>query len=324
MQARNDKKIRRLIGITGATGFIGDYLLGWLSSSGRYDIRALSRSPAGIPPGMPGVSWQRGDLASTHDCEEFVFDLDVVIHLAHANTPLSSQRDWTSDALLNLIPSLNLIEAMRRARRPIDFVFASSGGAIYGRRDDRTPFREIDPTYPQSPYGVVKLAVEHYLRLAAEEDWLRVTILRIGNPYGKLLAPERRQGLIGVAMYQALRGMPIPIYGNPHNIRDYIHLSDVARIVEFSLEPTWSYEIFNVGSGGGASTAEIVDLIEKSVGSPISLCQAPDVPGADRLPSWAVLDIGKAAKALGWTPQIPLSVGIERLYQDRKDIKASR
>ena len=323
VQARNSHERRRLIGITGATGFIGDYLVRWLMASGRYDLRALSRSPADLSAATPGFAWQRGDLASTHDCEEFVGGLDVVIHLAHANTPLSSQRDWASDALLNLIPTLNLLEALRKARRPIALVFASSGGAIYGSRKDRTPFRESDPTYPQSPYGVVKLAIEHYLRLASEEGWLRVTVLRIGNPYGTLLLPERRQGLIGVAMNQALRGKPIPIYGNPQNIRDYVHLSDVARIVELGFDPGWPYEIYNVGSGHGASTAEIVDLIEGAVGAPVSRREASDVPGAHRLPSWAVLDVSKAEKALGWTPQMSLSGGIERLYRESRDAKNS-
>jgi UDP-glucose 4-epimerase len=309
---------RRLVGITGATGFLGDYILRRLVSSGRYEIRALSRSPAD-PVAAPGeVAWQRGDLSSARDCEIFARDVNLVIHLAHANTPLSSHRDWASDAFLNLTPSLNLIEALRRQKRRIDLVFASSGGAVYGPRSHHTPFLESDPTHPQSPYGIVKLAIESYLRLAADERWLRVTVLRIGNPYGTLLVPERRQGLIGVAMNQVLRGEPVPIYGNPQNVRDYVHLSDLARIVERCFEPTWPFEIYNVGSGRGASTAEIVDLIEKIVGFPVSRREVPGVADADRLPSWAVLDISKAATALGWSPQVSLSEGVERLYRENK------
>ena len=309
---------RRLIGITGATGFLGDYILRWLVSTGRFEIRALSRTPANLATAPREVVWQRGDLSSARDCDIFARDLGAVIHFAHANTPLSSHRDWAADALLNLAPTLNLIEALRRQRRRIDFVFASSGGAVYGRRTDDAPFLESDPTQPQSPYGVVKLAIENYLRLAVDDGWLRVTVLRIGNPYGTILLPERRQGLIGVAMNQVLHGEPVPIYGNPQNVRDYVHLSDVARIVERCLEPTWPFEIYNVGSGQGASTAQIVDLIEKVVGVPVSRREIPGVIDADRLPSWAVLDITKAATALDWSPQVSLSDGIEQLYRESR------
>jgi UDP-glucose 4-epimerase len=319
MQKRDTRKSdRRLVGITGATGFLGDYILRRLVSTGRYDFRALSRSPANPATTPQKVVWQRGDLSSARDCDIFTRDLDAVIHFAHANTPLSSHRDWAADALLNLAPSLNLIEAVRRQRRCLDLVFASSGGAVYGRRSHRAPFLESDPTHPQSPYGIVKLAIESYLRLAVDEGWFRVSVLRIGNPYGTLLLPERRQGLIGVAMNQVLRGEPVPIYGNPRNVRDYVHLSDVARIVERCLEPTWPFEIYNVGSGQGASTAEIVDLIEKTTRIPVSRREVPGVADADRLPSWSVLDIAKAATALGWSPQVSLSEGIERLYRENK------
>jgi UDP-glucose 4-epimerase len=319
IQERNSgESCRRLVGVTGATGFLGDYILRSLVSIGRYQIRALSRSPANPATAPPDVMWQRGDLASTRDCEMFARDLDAVIHLAHANTPLSSHRDWASDALLNLAPTLNLIDALRRRQRRVDVIFASSGGAVYGHRNHGSLFVESDPTHPQSPYGIVKLAIESYLRLAADEGWLRVTVLRIGNPYGTLLLPERRQGLIGVAMNQVLRGEPVPIYGNPQNVRDYVHLSDLARIVERSLEPEWPFEIYNVGSGRGTSTAEIVDLIEKTIGFPVSRREVHGIAGADRLPSWAVLDIGKAGMELGWSPQISLSAGIERLYRENK------
>jgi UDP-glucose 4-epimerase len=321
MQKRDSRKSDRpLVGLTGATGFLGGYLLRSLVSTGRCEIRALSRSPANLAATPQGVVWQRGDLSSPVDCEMFTRDLDAVIHFAHANTPLSSQRDWPSDALLNLVPTLQLIEALRRQRRRIVVVFASSGGAIYGQRSHDAPFSEQDPTAPQSPYGIVKLASENYLRLAAGECDLQISVLRIGNPYGALLLPERRQGLIGVAMNQVMRGEPIPVYGNPQNVRDYVHLSDVAAIVELCLEPKWSYEIYNVGSGRGASTAEIIDLIEKVVGSPVMRRMTPDVAGADRLPSWAVLDIGKAERALGWTPRISLAAGIEHFYRDSKDV----
>lgn len=319
MLGQDSPASRRLIGITGATGFLGDHILRHLAEGGRYDIRALSRAPASQAFAPPYVTWERGDLSSPRDCEVFARGLDALVHLAHANTPLSSHRDWASDALLNLTPTLNLIDALRRQRRNIDLVFASSGGAVYGRRSDRSPFRESDPTHPNSPYGIVKLTIENYLRLAAEEDWLRVSVLRIGNPYGTLLPPERRQGLIGVALNQVLRGEPVPIYGDPRNVRDYVSLSDVAAIVERCLSPQKRFDVFNVGSGQGASTEEVIDLIEKTVGHAIERRPLDEIADAARLVSWAVLDIGKAERELGWQPRISLAEGIEQLYRQYRD-----
>jgi UDP-glucose 4-epimerase len=309
----------RLIGITGATGFMGDYLSRHLLDTGRYRIRALSRSPADGGVVADGMSWLRGDLTSPRDCEEFADGLGAVIHLAHANTPLSSLRDWASDAFLNVIPTLNLIEALRRQQRPVDLVFASSGGAVYGRRTDRVPFTEADATHPGSPYGIVKLAIEHYLRLASDEGWLRVAVLRIANPYGTLLLPQRRQGLIGVAMNQALHGDPVPVYGEPGNIRDYVHLSDVADAIERALEPRRSFDVYNVGSGRGASTDDVLRMIESTIGRQIVRQNLTGIDNADRLVPWVVLDIAKAVNELDWRPAMALEAGIERLYQQSRD-----
>ena len=308
----------RPIGITGATGFMGKYITRCLLATGRYRIRALSRFAADPESGRKSVEWQRGDLNSPPDCEAFVRGLDAVIHLAHTNTPLSSQRDWAGDAVLNIVPTLNLIEALRKESRPIDLVFASSGGAMYEARAERAPFKESDAAHPASPYGIAKLAIEHYLRLAADQGWLRVTALRIGNAYGTPLPPQRRQGLIGVAMYHVLRGEPVPIYGDPRNVRDWVHLADVAEIVECCLEPQRPFDIFNVGSGRGASTDDILDLIEEAIGRPVGRQRLVDVDGADRLASWAVLDIGKAERELGWRPKVSLESGIARLWREYK------
>lgn len=321
MRHRADKQAEgpRLIGVTGASGFMGKYIARYLVATGRYRLRALSRFAAEPENAREGIDWRRGDLTSPHDCEAFVHDLGAIIHLAHTNTPLSSHRDWAVDAALNIVPTLNLIEALRKGGRRVDLVFASSGGAMYELRADRSAFKESDPAHPNSPYGVAKLAIENYLRLAADQRWLRVAVLRIGNAYGTPLPPQRRQGLIGVAIHHVLRGEPVPVYGDSRNVRDWVHLEDVAEVVERCLEPRRPFDIFNVGSGRGASTDEVLDLIEKVVGHKVRRRRLADVEDADRLVSWAVLDITKAQRELGWRPRISLEDGIRKLIQEYKD-----
>lgn len=305
------------IGISGASGFLGTSLLEHLAARSDCVVRALTRSPpATTAPRGPTITWQQGDLTSARDCSTFAAGLDTIIHFAHTNTPLTSDRHLPSDGMLNLLPTLTLLEAIRdQGGGKLHLIYASSGGAVYGRREDRTPFREEDPCCPTSSYGIQKLAAEHYIRLATERGWLVGTCLRIGNPYGVLLPPERRQGLIGVFLSQLARGRPVSLFGNPANVRDYVHLSDLWALIDAVLGRTVGFEVFNVGSGVGHSVNEIVQLIEGVHGRRIEVQTVSSIAGAEELPSWVVLDVGKSLRLLGWRPNIRLEEGLARLYQ---------
>ena len=152
---------------------------------------------------------------------------------------------------MSLIPTLQLLEAVRAAGTRPHVIYASSGGAVYGRTPGPAPrpFRESDPCMPITAYGIQKLTCEHYLRMAAEEGWLTASVLRISNPYGTLLSPARRQGLIGIVFHQLTNARPIQVFGNPDNVRDYIHLEDMADAFRRVLSPLEPYAVFNIGSG---------------------------------------------------------------------------
>lgn len=299
--------------ITGATGLIGQSLLEQLGGETGLVITAVTRTLPVSPEGKtaPGaaVRWLRGDLASPRDCDAMVEDQDVVVHLAHTNSPFTSDRDMPSDALLNLVPTLNLLQAIQRTGRRPHVVYPSSGGGVYGSAAAERPFAEDHPCLPNSSYGIQKLAVEHYLRLAAERGFLSATVLRIANAYGWLLAPERQQGFIGTALYQALHGRPVRIFGNPHNVRDYVHIEDILRALHIALGRREPFEIFNIGTGIGTSVTEIVALIGKTIGRPVA-CVTETHEQARFLPGWCVLDIGKARTELAWEPRITLAQGL--------------
>lgn len=310
-----------LIGITGSTGLLGGSVLRALTVPVGARVRCLVRHNAPRGGQLP-IEWMLGDLMNEADCEEFVDGLDVIIHLAQSNSPATSDRHWPSDFAANMAPSLNLLEALRRrGGKTSHFVFASSGGAVYGRHGaDRRALRETDECLPLSPYGIQKLAVEHYLRTACDQGWLRATVLRIGNAYGCLLSAERRQGLIGVAMARLLAGQPVRIFGPPGTVRDYVHVEDVARAFSLALScdgqlsKQSNFRVFNIGSGKGHSVAEVLVLLGQVTGR--------DVPtetsgfGAATISSVpsVVLDITKASNELGWTPRVELRNGIHSVY----------
>jgi UDP-glucose 4-epimerase len=212
-----------------------------------------------------------------------------------------------------MVPTLNLVEAIRIEVTKPHVVFASSGGAIYGPASAQSVLTEDSPCAPASSYGIQKLAMEHYLRLASERGWLTATALRIGNPYGVLLPPERRQGFIGVAVNHVLQGMPVRVFGNPDNVRDYVHLSDVACAFDAAVQPRAPYAAYNIGSGTGHSVRDILALIEQALGRHVPVVYARDTQGADQLVSWNVLDVRRAARELGWAPRIALDDGLRDL-----------
>ena len=306
------------IGITGATGFLGSYLLEYFMRQQKYTIKALTRTiPLANPSKRGSVNWRQGDLGSVKTCDRFVRDLDVVVHLAHTNTPLQSNIDMPSDAMENMIPTLNLIQAIREQQRKPHIIYASSGGAVYGSCLGNTMFTESDTCMPASSYGIQKLAGEHYLRMAAQEGWLTATCLRIGNPYGVLVRPERMQGLIGVILHQLANREPISIFDNPENVRDYVHLEDMCRVFALVLSPKKLFDIFNVGTGTGYTVTQILQKVEKYSGQKIIRRNLALDPSFSRLPSWVILICTKAERELRWKASIDIDSGLKQLCKKK-------
>lgn len=254
-----------------------------------------------------------GDLLSPVDCERFVDGLEVIYYLAHCNTPINSDRDQANDAYLNLIPLLNLLQAVRAQKSKPHVVYFSSGGAVYGRKQDSVPWREADPIQPLSSYGIQKLAAEQYLRLAAERGELTSIALRISNAYGRILPRERMQGLIGVAVNNVLHGLPIQVFGNPENVRDYVHLRDVCAMAARAASAREPFDIVNIGSGLGYSVRDVVQIIQENSSSPVSIELSENRQFGKWLTNWVVLDITKAAEKYGWRPGVDLSAGIREM-----------
>ena len=300
------------IAVTGASGFLGSILTRHLAARG-HEVRALTRTlPARGEGAHPGIAWVQGDLSSPHDAAAFTAGAEAIIHLAWTNTPLTSNAHLPSDAAANTLPALTLLEAVREAAARPHIVFASSGGAVYGPPRGERPFREGDDCHPQSSYGIQKLTVEQYLRMGSEHEWLTATALRIGNPYGVLLPPERMQGFIGTAISQLRAGTPIRIFGNPANVRDYLHVTDMCRAFELALAPREAFDVLNIGSGTAYSVENVLQLIEELEGRPVAV-RAESPASRDELAPWVVLDVGKAREKLGWSPEITLRDGLSRL-----------
>ena len=300
--------------ITGATGLIGGSLLKALEKENVF-ITAIARTLPSVEfstKTFGRVQWIQGDLNSLSDCQELVEGQDIIFHLAHKNVPLTCDLDLPGDARLNLIPTLNLIQAIEKSGSKPHLIYPSSGGAVYGLIKNKVPVSEDHPCYPVNSYGIQKLVAEHYFRLAALRGYLTATVLRIANVYGWLVSPSRKQGLIGTALYQALAGNPVKMLGDPNNTRDYVHKDDVIRAFFACMNPCRDFDIFNIGTGVGTSVCQVIDLLEKTMNKNLDKI-FQDTLEANHLSDWCVLDIDKARKEMDWYPMIDLENGIKQM-----------
>lgn len=300
-----------IAGITGASGFIGSCFGHELRARSEFKLRLFKRRYALRIPAGEGVEIVEGDLQSLEDCERFLAGLDVIYHFAHCNVPLNSDRNRVDDVVSNLIPTLTLLEAIRRQRRCPHIVYMSSGGAVYGASRRRIPFCETDLCQPETSYGIQKLAAEHYLRIAAAEGILTATVLRVGNAYGARLPEHRNQGFIGIAVSNLLEGKPIRVFGSAENIRDYVHLKDLFSMAIQAATPRQPFAIYNVGSGRGYSVAEVLGVLKEVHGAPVEIFR--DESQGSHLTDWVVLNCEKAKRELGWSAKISLLDGVQEM-----------
>lgn len=299
--------------IIGAGGLIGKSLIERLLQFDGLTITGFSRAPE---PHNMSIRWIQGDLQQPDDCARAVEGQDIIYHLAHTNSPLTSDQDISQDTLLNLVPTLELLKAIEKAKRTPHFIYPSSGGAIYGVSKNGEIFNEDDPCLPLNSYGIQKLVIEHYIRLAAHRQILTSTVFRISNAYGWLLPPNRPQGFIGTAITRVLIGQPVRLVGNVENVRDYIHFDDIIDGLQIPLTHRRDFEIYNIGSGVGTSVIGVVTLIEKILGTSI-VRVVENIETARYLPNWCVLNTQKAYNNFGWSSKISLEEGITRMLKLR-------
>jgi UDP-glucose 4-epimerase len=277
-------------------------------------VRCLVRRiPVG--PQHKNIQWVQGDLLNESDCEEFVAGLQTIAHFAQSNAPAISDRHWPSDFVTNVLPTLNLLGALRKRKEPpCHLIFPSSGGAVYGNHPDKKYiFTEKDSCHPLSPYGIQKLAIEQYLRIACNQGWLRSTILRISNTYGIILPKERRQGLIGVAIARALAGQKIPIFGSLDIIRDYIHVDDVISAFLEAMDYAKDFDIFNISTAKGYPVSQVLEIIKKITRLNIKTENSVFGNAVLSLVPRVVLSNERAYQQLNWQPKIDLESGISSI-----------
>ena len=289
--------------VVGGNGFIGSHVVDALLTEG-VDVSVLDTSPERFRSPQPNVRYLQGSFGSTSDVESALENRpDVVIHLGNYDLSLDTTGIPESD-LRNLDDSVKLFEACIK-HQVSKVIFMSTGGKIYGITD-RLPVRECDPTNPLGSYAIMKLSIEKHLMSLSHFYGIEFVILRPSNPYGVRQTPLGKQGVIPIVGWRILNKEPITIWGDGDAVRDYIDVRDVARFCCLAANSRCS-GIFNLGSGIGVGTNELVSLVTEVLGINPIIRFAParrfDVPAI-------VLDSTRARSQFNWEPQSDLRAGV--------------
>jgi UDP-glucose 4-epimerase len=296
--------------VTGGAGFIGSHIVDRLIGDGHV-VTVVDNLSAGREANVNGAAMLRVcDLRSPR-LYGVVAEArpEAVIHVAAQAAVARSVVDPPFDASVNVVGTLVLLEASRRAgvRR---VVYTSTGGAAYGDTDV-LPTPEDHPTRATSPYGVSKVTAERYLECWAGLTGGQTLSLRLANVYGPRQNPLGEAGVIAIFCFRLLRGDPCVVNGDGEQTRDYVYVQDVADAAARALARPEASGVANIGTGVATSVNELYRHLARAARVQRPAVSGPARPGEQRR---SVLDAGRAKTLLGWTPATALDEGLSRTF----------
>jgi UDP-glucose 4-epimerase len=303
--------------VTGGAGFIGSHVADQFLEHG-YDVTVLDNFASGRRENVPErarlLELDLGSAAAASAVRDGRFD--VVCHLGAQIDVRKSVVDPMFDATINIVGTVNLVEAVRASGHATRFIFSSTGGALYG--DFVTPPNVEDyPKDPESPYGIAKLSAELYLAYYARLHRVDTVALRYANVYGPRQDPHGEAGVVAIFCNRILKGQPLTVFGDGSQTRDYVFVKDVARANlaaatrDLPAPGRLDARGFNIGTGIETSVIELADTLQRSAGSTVPVQLAPARPGEQQR---SAVSISKAEQQLGWRPQVALGPGLEETF----------
>jgi len=259
--------------VTGHTGLIGRHLFERLKATG-VEVEGLSLEP------------RSGGVLDKELVHSLVEGKDTVFHLAGNPYMWLAQSEPARDCEVNVLGSLNVIEAC--AKFGAKLIFPSTIHVYAFPEKEGAVLSESSKIEPVEFYGVSKLAVENYIRIFKQKSSLRGIVLRLPWVYGKDL--RRRRGLLADLAYA--ESEPVHLHHAFLDIFDYVHVDDVTRAMMIAAESPLDFGIFNISSGKPVTCRQVVDLFGKDA-----------VEEPSHRNHRAVLDNSLARKVLGWQPE---------------------
>ena len=299
--------------VTGAAGFIGSTLVDRLLADG-HEVTGLDNYASGRATNIeqladnPRFVFVEADVVSADlDALLAAQEPEVVFHLAAQIDVRKSVADPVFDGEVNVIGTIRLAEAARKAgvRKVVN---TSSGGAIYGT-PRKYPTNETAPPDPASPYAASKVAGEIYLDTFRHMYQLDCSHVAPGNVYGPRQDPHGEAGVVAIFAQSLLAGKPTKIFGDGTDTRDYVYVDDVVDAFIRAAGPHGGGMRFNIGTGLETSVRQLHSAIAAAVGGPDDPEFHPPRLGDLKR---SCLDVRLAEMVLGWHPRVSLDEGIRR------------
>ncbi len=302
--------------VTGGAGFIGSHVTDRYTAAGHRVVVVDNLTTGKMENLNPKARFYQSDIRDQGMEEIFAREQpDVVNHHAAQMDVRKSVQDPVFDASINILGMLNLLE--KAVRHGVNrFIFASSGGAIYGDQPENAdPASEEIPLQPISPYGVAKATGELYLHYYKVVHGLDYVALRYGNVYGPRQDPFGEAGVVAIFTEKLLADRQAIINGDGLQTRDYVYVEDVAEANLLALHSKASGS-FNIGTGEEKNVNELFWCLLQIMGKSAQEAHGPAKPGEQRR---SVLNCTRAQTGLGWKAKVSFEEGLRRTVEYFKE-----
>lgn len=303
--------------ITGASGVLGSELTLHFLAQQDHRVGAVSRRPCPLlPPAHPAQI----TVADPFDATWFSPRRAeaTIIHCAGLSDPRQEFDSFATLARDHILPHVAMVEALLDRGWKGRLIYFSSGGAVYGNTL-QLPIPETHPTSPISFYGLHKLCLERALEHLARSRGFELIILRVANPYGAAVS-KLNQGVIPILFRAYMTGSLFNIIGDGTAQRDYLEITDLCQAVSLCVAHRMQDQTLtlNIGSGEGVALNALIAMIGGTLKRRLRTRHLEAVHDVQS----NILCRQRAREVLGWEPQIPLSVGLQR-YVTRTGIMAA-
>jgi nucleoside-diphosphate-sugar epimerase len=301
--------------VTGGAGFIGSNLVKQLIDDGN-KVRVLDNFSSGYASNLDSlkpIKINHVDVINKDLVEFLMKDVDIVFHLAASVGNKRSIDNPIIDAETNVIGTLNILEAARKAG--VKKIITSSSAGIYGELKT-IPINENHPVEPDTPYGCTKLCEEKLCLSYAKMYDIEIICLRYFNVYGENQRFDAYGNVIPIFVYRMFNGQPLLIYGDGEQTRDFVNVKDVVQANIKAAETQGISGAFNIGSGKNVTINKLVNLMISNYSGSV-VVEHTDKRMGDVKDSLA--DISMAKEKLSYNPNVDLETGLSEYIEWVKD-----
>ncbi|HET6377903.1 MAG TPA: NAD-dependent epimerase/dehydratase family protein [Methylocella sp.] len=295
--------------IIGSNGFIGRHLTARAADSG-IPLTVVSRTfeQHFFSRYAPAARKVPASEVGSESFNRLLKKASAVVYLVSHSVPVTTVTEPVNEVRHNVEPAFSFFLQLAEINPGARLVYLSSGGTVYGRTQV-LKIPETHPLHPVSPYGLGKCLCESCIRFCADTRGQRYAILRVSNPVGRWHS-NPHQGLVPTVLRAITANVPLPVFGDGQFVRDYLDADDLAdAILRVALNATRN-DTWNIGSGIGHTTLDVVDIVSNVVGRKPALKFLPARPfDVER----NVLSIEQITRDFGWKPMTTLSESVKRI-----------